>query len=102
MAGPLTLDHDAIADLCQKHGVRRLAVFGSAVTDEFDPDRSDVDFYLELLGDVENKFDAYFGLKESLEEMLGRPVDLVMSKARQNPYFARSLDETAKDLYAAA
>lgn len=102
VAAPLTWDTEAIADLCRTYGVRRLAVFGSAVTDDFDPENSDVDFYLELLDDVDSKFDAYFGLKESLEEMFSRPVDLVMSKARRNPHFARSLDESAEELYAAA
>ena len=34
---------EEIADLCRKHHVRRLSVFGSAARDDFDPDSSDVD-----------------------------------------------------------
>lgn len=101
MTRPLALDREAIAELCREYGVRRLAVFGSAVTDDFDPERSDVDFLVEFTDRVSSKFDAYFGLKESLEELLGHQVDLVMPKALRNPYFAASAKEHAEELYAA-
>jgi hypothetical protein len=39
-----SLDRDAVAVLCRRFGVRRLAIFGSAVTDRFNEERSDVDF----------------------------------------------------------
>ena len=47
MTGQLVLDQDAIGELCRRYGVRRLVLFGSAVTDRFDPSRSDVDFLVE-------------------------------------------------------
>jgi uncharacterized protein len=75
MSGPLALDRKAIGGLCRKYGVRRLVVFGSAVTERYDDSRSDVDFLVEFADDVTSRFDAYFGLKEALEELLGRPVD---------------------------
>jgi uncharacterized protein len=56
---------------------------------------------VEFAHALPNKFDAYFGLKESLEELLGRPVDLVMSKALENPYFAASALRHTEELYAA-
>jgi len=101
MAGPLALDHDAISDTCRRYAVRRLVVFGSAVTDRFDDERSDVDFLVEFRDDVVNRFDAYFGLKESLESLLGRSVDLVAPVALENPYFAASVAESGQELYAA-
>lgn len=93
---------DAIGELCRHHGVGRLAVFGSAATDEFDPERSDVDFLVEFdpAGSV-GRFDAYFGLKEELEGLLGHPVDLVAPAALENPYFAASVADTRQELYAA-
>lgn len=97
----LALDRDAIADLCRQYGVRRLCVFGSAVTDRFDPERSDVDFLVEFGDGSPESFDTYFGLKEALEDLLGRPVDLVEPVALENPYFAASVGETAEELYAA-
>ncbi len=100
MPVPLALDREAIAELCRRHGVTRLAVFGSAVTGDFDPERSDVDFLVEFTVS-ENAFTAYFDLKGDLEALLSRPVDLVMPGALENPYFAASVRATAEDLYAA-
>ncbi len=101
MSGQLVLDRDAIGELCRKHGVRRLVVFGSAVTDRFDESRSDVDFLVEFDNPVGGRFDAYFGLKEELEALLGRPVDLVAPAALENPYFAASVTKSGRELYAA-
>jgi predicted nucleotidyltransferase len=100
-ASVLVLDRDAIADLCRRFGVRRLAVFGSALTDRFDEARSDVDFLVEFSDDSSSRFDAYFGLKEELESLLGRPVDLVSPSALENPFFAASVEAEAQELYAA-
>lgn len=101
MPGPLALDRNAIGDLCRKYGVHRLVVFGSAVSDRFDESRSDVDFLVEFEDAVEGRLEAYFGLKEDLETLLGRPVDLVSPAALENPYFAASVTESSHELYAA-
>lgn len=100
MASPLILDRAPISEACRRFGVKRLVVFGSAVTDRFDSARSDVDFLVEFRDDVVNRFDSYFGLKETLEALLGRPVDLVAPAALENPYFAASVAENALELYA--
>lgn len=97
----LDLDDNAIASLCRRFGVRRLSVFGSAVAGPFDPARSDVDFLVEFEDGTDELFDAYFGLKEALEQLLERPVDLVMPKSLENPYFAASVERSRRDLYAA-
>jgi predicted nucleotidyltransferase len=101
MAGPLAMDRDAVARLCQRYGVRRMVVFGSAVTEAFDELSSDVDFLVEFDEGVEDRFAAYFGLKESLETLLGRPVDLVAAAALRNPYFAASVARSGQEVYAA-
>ncbi len=101
MGQPLVLDREAIAALCRRHGVTRLAIFGSAVTDRFDPDHSDVDFLVEFREDVPNAFNAYFGLKDALEGLFGRSVDLVSPNALRNPYFAQRVEHTREELYAA-
>ncbi len=97
----IELPLDEVERLCRRFGVARLAVFGSAVTERFDPDRSDLDVLVEFSDDVEDLFDAYFGLREGLEDLVGRPVDLVMPGAVTNPFVARSIAETGQDLYAA-
>jgi predicted nucleotidyltransferase len=97
----LNLDRDVIASLCRAHNVTRLRLFGSAIRGDFDPALSDVDFLVEFAVHTPDLFDAYFGLKEDLEALVGRPVDLVMSNAVANPYFAKSALDSAEELYAA-
>jgi len=99
--GVLDLRLDEVERLCRRFGVARLAVFGSAVTDDFDPDHSDLDVLVEFADDAVGLFDAYFGLREALEDLAGRPVDLIMASAVKNPFVARSIAETRRDLYAA-
>jgi len=101
VTGPLEFDTERLAGLCRRFGVRRLVLFGSALTDRFDPASSDVDFLVEFGDDVADRFDAYFGLKEALEALLGRPVDLVAPSALRNPYFAASVLAEGQELYAA-
>lgn len=88
--------------LCARFGVRRLELFGSAATGPFDPARSDIDFLVDL-GAVEGMtpFAQYFGLKESLEALFGRAVDLVMAGANTNPWFIESVNRTRQLIYAA-
>ncbi|REJ08083.1 hypothetical protein DY023_02115 [Microbacterium bovistercoris] len=97
----IEVDADELARIARSHGVRRLRVFGSAVTGDFDPERSDVDLLVDLAPDSDDAFDAYFGLKEDLECFFGRTVDLVMSDAVRNPYFRERALASAKELYAA-
>lgn len=95
------LDRAAIARACERNGVARLRVFGSAVTVGFDPSRSDVDFFVDFLPHVDDLLGNYLALAEELERMVGRKVDLVMSDAVENPYFAAATFPTAQDVYAA-
>lgn len=101
MAMAPVLERDAIANLCRVHAVCRLRIFGSAITGRFDPERSDVDFLVDFDPQAPDLFDAYFGLKEDLEKLLDRQVDLVMADAVTNPHFAKSAFASAEDLYAA-
>ncbi len=92
---------EAIEELCRRYGVTKLDVFGSATRDDFDEARSDVDFLVEF--DVVPGLRAlrqYFGFKEDLEQLLGRPVDLVEGTI-ENPFVLRSVEESREPLYAA-
>ncbi len=98
----ITNNMDRIAELCRKHRVRRLEVFGSATCDRFDTNKSDADFLVDFLPLKEGEHaDAYFGLLEDLRALLGRPVDLVMAGAAQNPYFLEAIQSSRTELYAA-
>jgi uncharacterized protein len=48
MEQEIGLKREEIAELCRRHRVRRLALFGSAVGEGFDPERSDLDFLVEF------------------------------------------------------
>ena len=95
------LDSAEIASACQRYGVARLRVFGSALTDRFDDTRSDVDLLVDYLPDSPRTFQTYFALRDELTRLLGRPVDLVDARAVRNPYFARSALRGAREIYAA-
>jgi hypothetical protein len=91
-----------LIELCRKHHVRRLEVFGSAAGSGFDPERSDFDFLVEFAELPPGSYaTAFFGLKEDLERLLGRPVDLVIPSAIRNPYFRQSIEASRALLYAA-
>jgi predicted nucleotidyltransferase len=106
MLGMLALGPDrreTLATLCRRFRVRRLELFGSAVRPDFDPATSDLDFLVEFeelpWGEHAR---CYFGLLEALEELFGRPVDLVMLSAVDNPYFLEEIASSRTVLYAAA
>ena len=91
------------AALCRRFGVRRLKLFGSVATGQDDPTESDVDFLVELETLPDGTYaDAYFGLLESLETLLQRPVDLVVATTITNPYSRQSVDETKTLVYGRA
>lgn len=96
-----TLDRAAIARACQRHGARRLQVFGSATTDEFAPGHSDVDFLVHFQDGRGRLFTDYFNLKQELEGITNTTVDLVMVDAIENPYFRQMVYSQAIDVYVA-
>ena len=89
-------------DLCRRFHVRRLDVFGSAARGDFDPARSHLDFLVEFVPLQPGPYvDAFFGLKEGLEQLFGRTVDLVSAASIHNSYFRQNVEESKALLYAA-
>ena len=80
-----------IIDLCKKHKVHKLFVFGSILTNRFN-DKSDVDLVVDF-------FDNYFDFKYSLEELLGREIDLLEEQTIKNPYLKKNVDATKTLIY---
>ena len=80
--------------------VRRLGLFGSAVTGGFDPQRSDLDLLVEFEPMPPGAYaDAYFGLREQLEILFGRAIDLLTETALANPYLRRRIDAERQTLF---
>ncbi|MGE3798875.1 MAG: nucleotidyltransferase family protein [Thermomicrobiales bacterium] len=94
---------DEIIRLCEEYGVARLEIFGSAVSGEFDPERSDVDFLIEYPHDYDSGHwgSRYQAFENGLEEILGRDVDLVTMKWLRNPYLINAIEQSKVLLYAA-
>lgn len=91
----------AIRELCQRHGIARLELFGSATTDAFEPGRSDYDFLIELDAAAPgSRAQRLLDFAEALEALLGAPVDLVNPHYIRNPYFAAEVQRTRLPLYA--
>jgi len=88
------------AVLCHLRHDRRLELFGSATRSDFNPARSDHDFLVSFdeLPPVDY-YDAFFSLKEGLEAMFDRPVDLVVERAVRNPYLRQRVDAERQSVY---
>ena len=94
---------DDVAELCRRYQVQRLDLFGSAATERFDPQTSDLDFLVSYRPDADPDpwFRNYLELQQALAELFHCPVDLVFDQPFRNPYFAQAVEETRTPLYAA-
>jgi predicted nucleotidyltransferase len=80
-----------------------LELFGSATHERFDSASSDMDFLVEFDRDSPmGPFRQYFDFKAALEDVFGRPVDLVERSAIRNPYFLQAVDRGRRVLLYAA
>ena len=94
----IRIDKQRIAEFCRRHRVRRLALFGSVLREDFTPD-SDVDVLVEFEdGHVPGL--AFFAMEQELSEILGRKVDLNTPKFL-SPDFRDDVLATAEEQYAA-
>ncbi|MBI2312891.1 MAG: nucleotidyltransferase domain-containing protein [Betaproteobacteria bacterium] len=101
MANVIDQHRDEVATLCRRAGARRLDAFGSAVRADFDPATSDLDFLVEFDEVPPAQYaKAYFALKEGLEALFGRPVDLVTEASLANPYFRERVAAERRTVYA--
>lgn len=102
MESSIEQKREQLAQLCRQYQVQRLAVFGSALREDFDPERSDFDFVVEFQPLPAGSYaDTYFGLMEALEHLFERRVELVIESAIKNPYFRESVARSQALLYAA-
>ncbi|HSW13677.1 MAG TPA: nucleotidyltransferase domain-containing protein [Solimonas sp.] len=92
----------AIAGLCRSHGVRRLEVFGSILRDDFDPASSDIDVLVEFEPGTADSFSNFLDLKEALEALFCRPVDLIEQGTIRNRRLRHYIEQSKSPIYAAA
>ena len=89
-----------IDELCRAHHVRRLELFGSAATGDWDPARSDLDFLVSF--SLEHPWAERRALEEAFEELFARDVDLIRDREFRNPYFRQSVELSRTHLWGEA
>jgi uncharacterized protein len=95
----ISIDRETLADFCQKHYIKRLSIFGSALRDDFRPD-SDVDVLVEFQPDHVPGLD-FIAIERELSGLLqGRRVDMVTPKFL-SPRLRSQILASAEPLYVA-
>jgi hypothetical protein len=85
--------------LCKKNKVKSLFVFGSVTREDFN-ENSDIDLVVDFDESDPFKYtDLYFNLKNKLENLYKRQVDLIEERAIKNRFFKKELDNTKIKLY---
>ncbi|MBU1149386.1 MAG: nucleotidyltransferase family protein [Pseudomonadota bacterium] len=99
MSVKIDIPKDKIAEFCRRNRIRRLALFGSSLRNDFRPD-SDVDVLVEFESGARVGL-AFITMQDELSELLGRKVDL-NTPACLSPYFRKEVLDEAEVLYDAA
>jgi hypothetical protein len=93
----IAIPYDSIAELCRRHRIRKLSLFGSVLRDDFRPD-SDVDVLVEFEQGHVPGF-GFIGVQSELSDLLGHPVDL-NTPASLSRYFRAHVLAEAATVYA--
>jgi predicted nucleotidyltransferase len=96
----LNVTAEALRGFARRQGLRELAIFGSVLRDDFRPD-SDVDILIELEPGQVMTIERFLAMKDELEALFGRQVDLVEKPLLRNPYRRGEILRTRQVLYAA-
>jgi predicted nucleotidyltransferase len=96
----IDLPLDKIREICRRHYVRELSIFGSALREDFRPD-CDIDLLVEFEPDARIGFIELGRLEQDLEDLLGRKIDLG-TKRSVRPELRDEILGSARVLYEAA
>lgn len=99
MENTIHINREEINSVCKQHSVINLYLFGSYAKNTA-TENSDIDFLVRF-GDVDlyNYFDNYLSLKDELEKLYNRKVDLVEEQTVKNPFLAQSINQTKILIY---
>ncbi|HOS03029.1 MAG TPA: nucleotidyltransferase domain-containing protein [Candidatus Hydrogenedentes bacterium] len=95
----VTVDSEKLQTFCREHHIRKLALFGSVLRDDFRVD-SDVDVLVEFEEKAEPGFIRLAAMERELTALVGRQVDL-RTPEDLSPLFRDEVTGEAKVLYAA-
>jgi len=90
-----------IISLFKEHKIKDAYLFGSAITDKFDENKSDVDFLVNFIDGIDplEKGELLWNLRFALEDKLNKPIDLITETSLKNPYFIEELNEKKVKIY---
>lgn len=95
----LASNKEKVIELCKKHKVVSLYLFGSATKNNFNKD-SDIDFLVKFnTVDLSEYFINYLSLKNSLKILLNRNIDLIEEQALKNPILINSINKSKELIY---
>lgn len=100
MQGNVEVPRDRIAEFCRRWRVAELSLFGSVLREDFRPE-SDVDVLVEFEPEARLGWREWEEMERELEEIFGRPVDLVEKRAVTNPFRRHDILKTHRVVYAA-
>jgi predicted nucleotidyltransferase len=92
----IEISNQAIEEFCRRHHIRRLALFGSILRDDFRPE-SDIDVLVTFEPDETPGF-GFIDVQDRLSEILGHPVDL-HTPASLSKYFRNEVLDEAEAIY---
>jgi|SRR5690554_539119 len=93
-------DYEGFVDLCKQHKVSKIYGFGSSITENFDPAKSNIDLVVDLnINDPIEYGERLFSLWDGLEKFFNRKVDLLTEDSIKNPYLRKSIEATKKLVY---
>lgn len=95
----IEVSENAIASFCQRWKITEFALFGSILRDDFRPD-SDVDVLVSFAPDANWSLWNIIEMKEELETLFGREVDLVQKDGLRNPFRRYEILSTKQVIYA--
>ena len=97
MSVKLEIPREALSDFCRRNHIRRLALFGSVLRDDFAAE-SDVDVLVEFEPGTRVGLIGFAGMENELSELIGRKVDLNTPRCL-NPHFRDEVLREAQTAY---
>lgn len=96
----ITIDTDAIIELCTRYHVQEFSIFGSLLRDDFNQS-SDIDVLVSFHEDALVSLFDIIDLEYELSALFGRKVDLVETESLTNPIRRKAILESREIIYAA-
>ncbi|HZF11538.1 MAG TPA: nucleotidyltransferase family protein [Thermoanaerobaculia bacterium] len=96
----IPIDHDRIAEFCRRWQITEFSLFGSVLRDDFRAD-SDVDVLVTFTSDAPWSLLDLIAMRDELQELFGREVDLVEKEGLRNPFRRQSILRQKEVIFAA-